>query len=47
MRANNKILVYLFLITVLFIYGCATNKNYRDATGVLKTETRSTSGVNK
>ena len=54
MKLNNKILAYFFLITILFISGCATNKNhgdttknYRDANGVLKTETRSTSGVNR
>ena len=54
MKLNSKILACLFLIAILFISGCATNKNHRDTTknyrdtrGVLKTETRSTSGVNK
>ena len=47
MKQKNRVLVYLFLITILFLSGCATGKNYRDATGVLKTETRSAPGVNK
>jgi hypothetical protein len=47
MKQCNMVLGYLFLVTILFISGCASNKNYRDATGVLKTDTRSVSGVNK
>ncbi len=36
-----------FLVPVLSV-GCAsTNKNYSDAAGVVKTNTRSASGVNK
>jgi len=47
MKQKNKASVYFFLITILFLSGCAAGKNYRDATGVLKTDTRSASGVNK
>lgn len=47
MKQKNRVLVYFFLITILFVLGCATNKNYRDADGVLKTDTRSALGVNK
>ena len=46
-RKTNFFFILLFLISTLSI-GCATvNKNYRDATGVLKTDTRCASGVNK
>ncbi len=49
MKIVNRRLFFtvLFLLSVLII-GCAsTNKNYRDSTGVVKTDTRSTQGVNK
>jgi thioredoxin-related protein len=49
MKIVNRILLFtvLFIVSV-FIVGCAsTNKNYRDATGVIKIDTRSTSGINK
>ena len=41
------LLIFLFSISILNM-GCAsTHKHYRDAEGVLKTDTRSASGVNK
>jgi hypothetical protein len=46
-RINYFLFTLLFLISILSI-GCAsTNRHYRDATGVLKTDTRSAPGVNK
>ena len=35
------------LAVMILAAGCAADKNYRDASGVLKTETRSTVGVHK
>lgn len=49
MKTKIKPFLYalLFLISILTA-GCSTaNKNYRDASGVLKADTRSASGVNK
>ncbi len=46
-RKTNFLFTILFLISILAI-GCAsTDKNYRDSAGILKTETRSVSGVHK
>ncbi len=47
-RKNNLLyLTLMFSISVLSIGCVSPNKNFRDAQGVLKTDTRSTSGVNK
>jgi hypothetical protein len=48
MKVSNRNLIHvvLFLISVLAT-GCVSNKNYRDATGIVKTDTRSAAGVNK
>ena len=47
---KNKI-NFLFFIILAFIsvlsIGCAVSKNYRDANGVLKTDSRSAVGVHK
>jgi hypothetical protein len=40
-------LIMLFSISILNMSCASSNKNFRDAPGVLKTDTRSTSGVNK
>ena len=39
--------ILIFSIAILGIGCVSTNKNYRDAPGILKTDTRSASGVNK
>ena len=44
---RNFVAVTLVTVSIL-ISGCSTtNKNYRDAAGVVKTDTRSAPGVNK
>ena len=45
---NRSLLFTLFFMLSVLIVGCAsTNKNYRDSTGVIKTDIRSTAGINK
>lgn len=43
---NFLLAIVIFLASILNI-GCAANKHYRDGSGVLKTNSRSASGVNK
>lgn len=47
MRRNSRYLILTMILISFIISGCASTKSYRDATGVLKTDTRSTVGVKK
>jgi hypothetical protein len=48
MGTLSRNLIIILLVTIsLLSTGCVTNKSYRDATGVVKTDTRSAVGVNK
>jgi len=48
MKRNKKYLSLAIFLILVLIAGCASlGKNYRDTTGVLKTDTRSNLGVRK
>jgi outer membrane murein-binding lipoprotein Lpp len=48
MKIKNKyLLAAIFMATFLFTGCITTNKHYRDESGVLKTDTRSATGIHK
>jgi hypothetical protein len=47
MKRSNQYLVLILILLLSIISGCASTKSYRDAEGVLKTDTRSTTGIRK